>query len=357
MKKSRYKIFDQAFELCSDHVDTLNLIDAMFGRFAMIDNKKEGEILRYEVLTKLGGQAGIATKDYCYRVESPARLPSLAYGIISRNTLTRVRSHLLFHAAALSWCGKGVILAADSGCGKTTLTLALVRHGFKFLSDEVAALALKNGELVPYPRSLSVRVGTFHVFQQWGWEWPSHEVVFKSEDRKVIHLSSGFWGENCQPHCLVILQRPEQADERICEVTLDSLPERLWIELAALGIQSYSKNQKGFSVLKAKEVLMNQIHEACERQGILVLDVAEQAVAPSYYEKTPQLHEISKLTAAITLLQYFLGNCRSVLIQKRFQGSAVGLIEPLVNILKPVKCYQLTPGRLDQTVEIIHALC
>lgn len=305
LKMQKYQFFDQTFELHSDHVDTLTVMDALFRGFAVTDIENDDEILRYEVLTKMGSSAGIVTKECCYLVEQPTRLPSLAPGIILHNTLTQICSHLLFHAAALSYRDKGIILAADSGCGKTTLTLALVRQGFKFLSDEVAALALKSGELVPYPRSLLVRKGTFHLFQQWGWEWPSHQVALKGEDRAVIHLSSTLLGESCQPHRLVILQRPDQADERICEVTLDSLPERLWIELAALGIQSSSKNKRGFSVLKAKEVLMNQIHEACERQGILVLDVAEQAVAPSYYEKTPQLHEISKLTAAITLLQYF----------------------------------------------------
>lgn len=357
MKIQRYHFFDQEFELHSDHAETLTLMDIMFRRFAVMNNNNHNEVLKYEVLTNVGGQARIITKDYCYVVESPQRLRSLAHAIILRNTLAQIRSHLLFHAAALSWHGKGVIMAADSGCGKTTLTLALVRQGFKFLSDDVAVLGLTNGELAPYPRSLLVREGTFRIFQQWGWEWPAHQVVFKSKDRAMIHLSSALWGESCQPHCLIILQRPDQADERICEATLDSLPDRLWIELTALGVQSYSNNKSGFSVLKVKETLMNQVHEVCEQQGILVLDVTEQAVAPNYYEKIPQLHEISKLTAAITLLQYFLNSSRSVLIQENFQGNVVGLIEPIVNILKSVKCYQLTPGRLDQTVEIIHALC
>ena len=357
MEIQRYHFFDQEFELHSDHAETLTLMDMMFRRFAVTNTNNHGETLKYKVLANVNGPARIITKDYCYVVESPQKLRSLAHGIILRNTLAQIRSHLLFHAAALSWHRQGVILAADSGCGKTTLTLALVRQGFQFLSDDVAVLGLNNGELAPYPRSLLVREGTSHVFQQWGWEWPSHQVVFKSEDRAIIHLSSTLWGESCQPHRLIILRRPEQANERICEVTLDNLPERLWLKLAALGIQSYSKNKNGFLVLKAKEVLMNQIHEICDRQGILILDVTEPAVAPSYYEQPPQLQEISKLTAAITLLQYFLNSSRSVLIQEHFQGSVAGLIEPIVNLLKSVKCYQLTPGRLDQTVEIIHALC
>ncbi|KHD07080.1 hypothetical protein PN36_04715 [Candidatus Thiomargarita nelsonii] len=266
---------------------------------------------------------------------------------------------MLFHAAALSYHGKGVIIAADSGCGKTTLTLALVRQGFKFLSDDVAALDLNNGKLTPYPRCLLVRLGTLKVFQQRGWDLPSHQTALKTKDRTAIHLSSALLGDDCQPHRLIIIQQPFDTDERICQITLDSLPARLWADLQAIGlqdIQSFEKND-GFSpVFKAKEADVIKIYEACEQQGVLVLNVEETAVAPSYYENTPQLQEISKLMAAITLLPYSFCTYRSRLVQEDYQGSAAGLIEPLVKILEHVKCYQLTPGRLEQTVEMIYRL-
>jgi hypothetical protein len=170
LKTQKYRIFDQAFELRSDHPDTLTLMEAMFQRFAV--TKDDNNALKYNILTKIGGQAGIHTKDFCYMLEHPSLLPSQTHSIILRHTLAQIRTHLLFHAAALSKNEKGIILAADSGCGKTTLTLALVRQGFKFLSDETAALNLNTGELAPYPRCLWVRAGTHKIFQQLGWKLP-----------------------------------------------------------------------------------------------------------------------------------------------------------------------------------------
>ena len=356
LKIHKYKFFDQQVELRSDHADTLTLMDVMFRRFTMIDNV--GETLKYEVLTNVGKRAGILTKDYCYIVEQPTRLSSLAHGIILRNTLARIRSHLLFHAAALSYHGKGVILAADSGCGKTTLTLALVQQGFKFLSDEAAALGLNDGMLTPYPRSLLLRMGTLKLFQQKGWELPSHQIALKTDDRMAIYFSSALLGDKCQPHCLIIMQQPDEADDRLCQVTLDCLPARLWADLQPLVLPTPESLEKkrDFPVFKVKEANVNKVYEICEQQGVLVLDVAESAVVPGYYENTPHLQEISKLTAAISLLQYFLGSYRSAILQEDFQGSVAGLIQPLVNILANVKCYQLTPGHLDQTVEIINRL-
>jgi hypothetical protein len=356
LKIKRYQFFDQIVELHSDHANILSLMDRMFRRFTVTDN--EGETLKYEVLTDVDGRPVITTKDLFYQVEQPARLSSLAYGIILRNTFARIRSHLLFHAGALSCRGKGIILAADSYCGKTTLTLALVRHGFKFLSDEVAALGLKNGELAPYPRCLVVREGTRQLFQQRDWELPAHQIAYKTNEKTAIHLSSALLGNNCQPHCLIIIQRPDEVDERTCEVTLDSLPDPLLTDLQAIVKKSVPDDEvEGLPVFKTKQTHIHQICEACDRQGVLVVNVEETPVAPNYYEKTPHLQELSKLKAALTLLPYFFGGYRSVLVQENDQGSAAGLIEPLVKILEPVKCYQLTPGKLEQTVEIINALC
>lgn len=371
MKIQKYKFFDQQFELRSDDTDTLTLIDVMFRRFAVTDNENNSDI--YQVLTNLGGQAeaGIITKNYCYKIEQPKLLPSLAHGIILRNTLEQIRSHLLFHAATLSRRGKGIILAADSGCGKTTLTLALVRQGFKFLSDEVAALSLKDGKLTPYPRCLLLRMGTLQIFQQLGWKLPPHHIAHQSDNRIAIHFSPALLGDTCQPHNLIIIERPDKADDRICKLTLDSLPDRLLADLqtivahknANIDIQPIENKQclikdyQYFPVLKAKEAHINKIHQTCEQHGVLVLDVEEAAVAQIYYDKAPQLQEISKLTAVLSLLKSFLGGYRSALIQENYQGSVAGLVEPLVKILEPVKCYKLTPGKLDDTVEIISAIC
>jgi len=175
-------------------------MDVMFRRFAVTDDEKNGETLRYEVLTNVGGRARIITEDYCYIVEQFDRLSSLAHGIILRNTFARIRSHLLFHAAALSCGGKGVIVAADSYCGKTTLTLALVRHGFKFLSDDVAALGLNNGQLTPYPRCLIVRGGRCGFFSNGAGSCrPIRRLLSKARRERRFIYHPHYWATSVNP--------------------------------------------------------------------------------------------------------------------------------------------------------------
>ncbi|MFH0351486.1 MAG: hypothetical protein ACHBMF_06110 [Chromatiales bacterium] len=68
------------------------------------------------------------------------------------------RPDLFFvHAAVVERHGKAVILAAPSGTGKSTLTLALLHAGFRYLSDELAPLDLITLQVTPYPHALCLK--------------------------------------------------------------------------------------------------------------------------------------------------------------------------------------------------------
>jgi hypothetical protein len=72
--------------------------------------------------------------------------------------LQKLRPALYFvHAAALQFQGKGLMLIAMSGGGKSTTTWALCHHGFRYLSDELGPVDLKTLEVVPYPHALNLK--------------------------------------------------------------------------------------------------------------------------------------------------------------------------------------------------------
>ena len=58
--------------------------------------------------------------------------------------LVQTEDHALLHAAALARDEQVYLLAGCSGCGKTTLTAALLKRGFTFLSDEYAPISLED---------------------------------------------------------------------------------------------------------------------------------------------------------------------------------------------------------------------
>jgi hypothetical protein len=62
------------------------------------------------------------------------------------------------HAGMVAIDGRALLLPGRSGCGKTTLTAALLAAGAAYGSDEYAVLG-PDGRVHPYPRPLEVRDG------------------------------------------------------------------------------------------------------------------------------------------------------------------------------------------------------
>jgi hypothetical protein len=71
--------------------------------------------------------------------------------------------YLLVHAGAVANGSRGLVLPAASGSGKTTLVAGLLGSGCEYFSDEVAVLEPGTGRLLPFAKSLGVKVGSRRV--------------------------------------------------------------------------------------------------------------------------------------------------------------------------------------------------
>ncbi len=67
------------------------------------------------------------------------------------------------HAAVLSVRNQCVIFPGESGCGKTTLAMALIRDGFQYLTDEVALLDRSSRYVIPVPVSLRIKESAWDI--------------------------------------------------------------------------------------------------------------------------------------------------------------------------------------------------
>ncbi|MFN7964831.1 MAG: hypothetical protein U0V87_03970 [Acidobacteriota bacterium] len=82
-----------------------------------------------------------------------------AFGIVFRAWLDRVDRYAVLHGAALVKHGRALVLAGPTGSGKTTLSLAMLAHGYSLLSDDFAPVALDSGRVAPFPKAFGVRPG------------------------------------------------------------------------------------------------------------------------------------------------------------------------------------------------------
>ena len=64
---------------------------------------------------------------------------------------------MVIHAAAVERDGRAAIFPAPSGAGKSTLCAALITHGWRLMSDELALIALEDGMISALARPVSLK--------------------------------------------------------------------------------------------------------------------------------------------------------------------------------------------------------
>jgi HprK-related kinase A len=80
---------------------------------------------------------------------------------------SRVHSCLVIHAAVIEKNGRGAILPAPPGSGKSTLCAALIHRGWRLLSDELTLVRLDTGALTGLARPVSLKNASIDVIQAW----------------------------------------------------------------------------------------------------------------------------------------------------------------------------------------------
>ena len=97
-----------------------------------------------------------------YRLPEAAPLP-LAQGLLAAEMAMNLqmalgwRRHLLLHAGVVEKGGEALVLTGASGSGKSTLAALMGERGWRFMGDEFALLDPVTGDLVPFPRPVSLK--------------------------------------------------------------------------------------------------------------------------------------------------------------------------------------------------------
>lgn len=79
---------------------------------------------------------------------------------ITRLAVEHSPRHLVIHASAVARDGRAIVFPAAPNSGKSTLATMLVEAGFDYLTDEATAIDLATGEILPYPKPITLDPGT-----------------------------------------------------------------------------------------------------------------------------------------------------------------------------------------------------
>lgn len=92
-----------------------------------------------------------------YRTNIKSELFSHLEWMVTCNTLSHLQEFFQIHAGAVVKGGKVILLPANHGAGKTTLTLSLTRNHYRCLSDDIVLIDPKSLMVIPFPRSFLIK--------------------------------------------------------------------------------------------------------------------------------------------------------------------------------------------------------
>jgi len=157
---------------------------------------------------------------------------------------------LTIHSAVLERDGHVLILPAPPGSGKSTLCAALMLHGWRLLSDEMALLDPQTGEVVPSPRPVSLKNQSIDVIRRRSLSAVMGPVARDTMKGTVAHLqvsaSSLEQALVSAPPAWVVF--PRYVPKAPLHVAERSKPKAL-VELASNSFNHHVHGRAGFEAL------------------------------------------------------------------------------------------------------------
>jgi len=395
-----YNFFGRVFTIGSNSRDFLKTFDSMYKRFrvpgrGIVRNAHKDEIY-YFILPSKNGNGFFIRDDEIYQSSNKELFTAFANMVILRDILSNTKGYFLVHASTISFNNNGIILAGSESKGKTTTTMELTRRGFKFLSDEIAAINISDGLIHPFPRSLTLCDGTLKIFKIKNLKkltpfplMDGTKMIGDIEDiypnlivgvgraspyRKstnsvgvgtVRTRQKSIIGMPCNPKYLIFLKnRLEDNDKKKNEnrglfLILSNLSDDLLGELKRIdGIEkilvktTYSYPSLELSI-KRDALVVEEIEELCSKYQSLIIYCTDEFANINDFNKTPELKPVGKSEAIKELMKNFIGRSYMNLVQDEFQGSLSLMLVGLADLLKDVKCYNLKVGRLNKMADLI----
>ena len=154
-----FRIFDRHLRIRCDDKQFRSLILANYAAFAAPQNTPA---LAYDVERNPAGGLLIRCEgETRAELDSDEHLEYLLVYLLEKIItidLQLQRTDLYFvHSSALERDGGVIMIAAESGTGKSTTSWALLQHGFNYLSDELAPVDPVNLVVHPYPHALCLK--------------------------------------------------------------------------------------------------------------------------------------------------------------------------------------------------------
>jgi hypothetical protein len=366
-----YLFFGHPIEFLTDSESNFSAFDAIYRRFQRGPEPPSLKEIKPLFLLRDRKHSGylLYWNNQTFRVPFPANRLEL-YMFLFYSLLDRMEDFFIVHGASLADQDQGLIMAAPSGRGKSTLTLELLARGKNFLSDELALISVRDGRLQAFPRALAVdRENLKNVLSRRDEKFGNFKPALQHEGRVMFDVEDLFPGQvtaQCLLRKIVFIEPPtlteSGANGSLLEIGFTSLPEglrqALWEIPAILNVDQIQTLPYPVLRLKcqAQASLIDRIQEVALQQGVGIRSYYPEGKERVDYLAAPALIQLKPLSGVTTLLRYVLN---IPALTRSFTSSSGGrqhLLFRLARATRGVRFYRLTPGVLSQMTDLVDGL-
>ncbi|MHB8835933.1 MAG: hypothetical protein ACYC9Y_09515 [Candidatus Methylomirabilia bacterium] len=281
----------------------------------------------------------------------------------------RVRTAYLAHAGCVSLGGRGVVIAAPSRMGKSTLAAHLAVRGAGLLSDELAPLERASGLVLPASFPVGIRPGAGEPLLA-GRE--TADYVFRNDRKKLVAVSALTGRPPAAPVrpdiVLFLTPRAEASVLTLAKhggrvrLALTGWNAALGAELASLpGLRLHARSEEDELTLLDVEMAdpvadMPALRRIVADHGVALAGVRLEGLESPDFDAEPTLLRIPAAAGVLEFAKKIIPHQVSELIAGEFGGRMAPLLEDLARLLRASVFYKLTPGRLESMLQIIEGL-
>ncbi len=152
-----FLFFGRHIRLYADSSEIIERFAKVYVRFIDL-NPGESDISFCIVRSLAHSRApGLIVEHFLYELPDTDRYIEHAELIVFRHLLEQLDDYIVLHAGVVSHEGRAIVVYGQSGFGKTTLTLELLRRGYGFMSDEFCPIRLSDFLIEPFERLVGLK--------------------------------------------------------------------------------------------------------------------------------------------------------------------------------------------------------
>jgi hypothetical protein len=283
-----------------------------------------------------------------------------AYNLLIADLFGQVDGHFVLHATTVCRDGQALVISGPSTFGKTTLGIQLAGRGFGLLADDVTLVDRGDGQILPFNRPFRLRPGTRDMMNREQLEQARNSAQAFLENEWAV--SPDAWIEPAQEPCpasMVVVIRPLEdgggmrrfpfLDLRVIHEARHLLAELDGIE-GVLSVKPDDEDDCHVILELDESISLRRWLEL--HQGSIVHAIKLPSGRASF-DQEPKIEKMSVFQTAIELCQEMQNRHDGSLLAEEFQDNELKLVSELASTIRHARCYALSPGRLDATLELL----